>query len=59
MCTMEGGSVCLNDDNAPFPCSDYKIRYFCKCNGKLVRILEAFKCKASEITAFYICLNFN
>ena len=35
MCTIEGGSVCLNDDNAPFPCSDYKIRYFCKCNGKL------------------------
>lgn len=34
MCTIEGGSVCLNDDNAPLKCSDYKIRYFCKCNGK-------------------------
>ena len=33
MCTIEGGSVCLNDDNYPMPCSDYKIRYFCECNG--------------------------
>lgn len=32
-CTVEGGSACLNADNAPIPCSDYKIRYFCKCNG--------------------------
>ena len=31
MCTIEGGSVCLNADNMPMPCSDYKIRYFCKC----------------------------
>lgn len=35
-CTLEGGSVCLNADNAPIPCSDYKIRYFCKCDGKNV-----------------------
>ena len=31
MCTIEGGSVCLNADNDPMPCSDYKIRYFCEC----------------------------
>ncbi|XP_053374175.1 mucin-5AC-like [Mercenaria mercenaria] len=30
-CSIEGGSVCLNDDNFPVPCSDYKIRYFCTC----------------------------
>ncbi|XP_052248669.1 mucin-5AC-like isoform X9 [Dreissena polymorpha] len=30
-CTMEGGSVCLNGDNDPIPCSDYQIRYYCKC----------------------------
>ena len=33
MCTIEGGSVCLNADNYPMPCSDYKIRYLCECNG--------------------------
>ena len=33
MCTIEGGSVCLNADNTPIPCSDYKIRYYCECNG--------------------------
>ena len=33
MCTIEGGSVCLNADNTPMPCSDYKIRYYCECNG--------------------------
>ena len=33
-CTIEGGLSCLNDDNAPMKCQDYKIRYFCKCNGK-------------------------
>ena len=51
MCTMEGGSVCLNADNDPFPCSDYKIRYFCKCNGKLVYIIEVLKSffKKSEL----------
>ena len=32
MCTIEGGSVCLNADNYPMPCSDYKIRYFCECS---------------------------
>ena len=36
MCSIEGGSVCLNADNYPMPCSDYKIRYFCECNGKLI-----------------------
>ncbi|KAL4222951.1 Mucin-5B [Mactra antiquata] len=33
-CTLEGGAICLNDDNAPIPCSDYKIRYYCKCDEK-------------------------
>ena len=33
-CTIEGGLVCLNDDNAPIPCSDYKVRYQCTCDGK-------------------------
>ena len=36
MCTIEGGSICLNDDNFPIPCSDYKIRYFCECTGEFV-----------------------
>ena len=36
MCSIEGGSVCLNADNAPFPCSDYKIRYFCECAGEFI-----------------------
>ena len=35
MCSIEGGSVCLNADNNPLPCSDYKIRYFCECAGEL------------------------
>ena len=34
LCTIEGGSVCLTADNAPIPCSDYKIRYFCECDGE-------------------------
>ena len=38
MCTIEGGSVCLNADNAPMPCSDYKIRYFCKCSMYQLKI---------------------
>ncbi|KAH3845741.1 hypothetical protein DPMN_088024 [Dreissena polymorpha] len=33
-CTMEGGSVCLNGDNDPIPCSDYQIRYYCKCEAR-------------------------
>lgn len=32
-CTVEGGAVCLNSDNFPVPCSDYKIRYYCQCTG--------------------------
>ena len=36
LCTIEGGSVCLTADNAPIPCSDYKIRYFCECDGESV-----------------------
>ena len=36
MCSIEGGSVCLNADNYPMPCSDYKIRYFCECNGETI-----------------------
>jgi len=28
-CDMEKGIACLNADNDPIPCSDYKIRYFC------------------------------
>ncbi|WAR09835.1 CRAM-like protein [Mya arenaria] len=33
-CTIEGGAVCLNDDNFPVPCSDYKIKYYCECTAK-------------------------
>ena len=36
MCSIEGGSVCLNADNNPLPCSDYKIRYFCECDSKCI-----------------------
>ena len=35
-CTIEGGSVCSNIDNAPIPCSDYTIRYFCECPGDVL-----------------------
>lgn len=33
-CTMEGGAVCRNADNYPMNCNDYKIRYYCQCEGK-------------------------
>jgi len=33
-CSMENGAMCINSDNAPLPCSDYKIRYYCQCEGK-------------------------
>ncbi|WAQ93448.1 EDIL3-like protein [Mya arenaria] len=39
-CTIEGGAVCLNNDNFPVPCSDYKIKYFCQCTGEPFRIFE-------------------
>ncbi|XP_053373702.1 uncharacterized protein LOC123531111 isoform X2 [Mercenaria mercenaria] len=32
-CTPESGSVCLTEYNFPVPCSDYKIRYLCTCDG--------------------------
>ncbi|WAQ93432.1 EDIL3-like protein [Mya arenaria] len=32
-CSIEGGAVCLNDDNFPVPCSDYKIKYYRECTG--------------------------
>ncbi|XP_041367296.1 uncharacterized protein LOC121381939 [Gigantopelta aegis] len=31
-CSKNIGLKCENSDNAPLPCSDYKIRYFCKCS---------------------------
>ena len=40
-CDVSDGFACRNEDNAPIPCSDYKIRYFCKCKGKLLE-LQAF-----------------
>ena len=33
-CDLSGGLVCNNNDNAPIPCSDYQVRYFCQCAGK-------------------------
>ncbi|XP_067650638.1 mucin-5AC-like [Haliotis asinina] len=32
-CDMKSGLTCNNADNAPVPCSDYKVRYFCDCSG--------------------------
>ena len=39
-CSLETGSVCLTADNAPIPCSDYKIRYFCTCAGKNTHFVQ-------------------
>lgn len=33
-CTINNGLECLNDNNFPVPCSDYKVRYFCDCGCK-------------------------
>ncbi|XP_052820011.1 otogelin-like protein [Mya arenaria] len=30
-CSINNGLECLNDNNFPVPCSDYKIRYYCDC----------------------------
>jgi hypothetical protein len=30
-CTPKDGVSCMNADNFPAPCSDYKIRYLCEC----------------------------
>ncbi|XP_048245056.1 mucin-19-like isoform X7 [Haliotis rufescens] len=32
-CTVEKGLVCKDGDNAPIPCSDYRVRYHCDCSG--------------------------
>ncbi|XP_048245023.1 mucin-5AC-like isoform X2 [Haliotis rufescens] len=32
-CDLKNGLTCNNADNAPVPCSDYKVRYFCDCSG--------------------------
>jgi hypothetical protein len=34
-CDLSDGFACRNAENAPVPCSDYKIRYFCKCQGNI------------------------
>ncbi|KAH3721630.1 hypothetical protein DPMN_064566 [Dreissena polymorpha] len=41
-CTLETGSRCMNDDNFPVQCSDYKIRYFCDCKGVHVYLLLVY-----------------
>ena len=30
-CNVYSGLTCLFVENAPIPCSDYKVRYFCDC----------------------------
>ena len=32
-CDANDGLSCRNSDNFPVPCSDYKVRYFCQCQG--------------------------
>ncbi|KAL3831915.1 hypothetical protein ACJMK2_023609 [Sinanodonta woodiana] len=32
-CNIQTGFLCNNNDNAPMPCSDYKVRYFCDCSA--------------------------
>ena len=33
-CDLNDGLSCRNSDNAPIPCSDYKVRYYCQCQGE-------------------------
>ena len=33
-CSVNNGFECLNVNNFPVPCSDYKVRYFCDCTSK-------------------------
>ena len=33
-CELDTGLVCNNVDNDPIPCSDYQVRYECKCLDK-------------------------
>ena len=43
-CSLERGLVCLNADNDPIPCSDYKIRYMCECESKsLMSLIKLIK----------------
>ncbi|KAK3611484.1 hypothetical protein CHS0354_039096 [Potamilus streckersoni] len=32
-CDIQTGFLCSNNDNAPMPCSDYKVRYYCDCSA--------------------------
>lgn len=33
-CDVTSGFTCRNIDNDPVPCDDYKVRYYCECDGK-------------------------
>ena len=56
MCTIEGGSVCLNADNTPMPCSDYKIRYYCECNGMYLFLRQNSILFSDSTSTTRVCL---
>lgn len=33
-CDVQTGLTCLNLNNYPLTCNDYKIRYYCQCTGR-------------------------
>ena len=37
-CSINHGFECLNANNAPIPCSDYKVRYYCDCNDAAIPV---------------------
>lgn len=42
-CHVVSGLTCNNGDNFPIPCSDYQVRYWCDCAGKVVDIYLLFR----------------
>ena len=48
-CMPETGLTCLNADNSPVQCSDYKIRYLCHCPER--------QCLVSSFSVEILCLS--
>ncbi|XP_033761396.1 mucin-5AC-like [Pecten maximus] len=54
-CNLASGLTCLNAENAPIPCNDYKIRYYCECSPHVTSAVTPAKVPTTATPFFVRC----
>ncbi|XP_021374153.1 mucin-5AC-like [Mizuhopecten yessoensis] len=54
-CNVASGLTCLNSENYPIDCNDYKIRYYCECSPHTTSAVTPARVSTTSLPSFVRC----